>query len=233
MTLAVPLSGREVAAACRLHQQIIQFRLPDAALIRLGEVLPGFDAEACLLKSVAINTLYATQVYAISRMAQQLHVALAKINSKEVGPELVEKIASLPTGKPGKSRKFVSFAAKFCHFYVDEKRFPIYDEAARNVIELHLGKRGYIRDSAHPYLAFCENLKRLRSEAGLKYQGRELDHYLWITGMYMRWLKQRNSKNPRVNADLLRVFKQPTPDQARELDVLLPAILGRAFKGKH
>lgn len=230
MTLAVPLSGREVAAALRLHRSITQFRIPDAALILLREALPGFGAEACLLKSVAINTLYATQVYAITRMAQQLHVALLKINTKTVGPKLVEKIASLPAGKRGKARKFVSFAAKFCHIYVDERRFPIYDEAARNVIELHLGKRGCVRDSAHPYLAFCENLKRLRVATGLKVQGRELDHYLWITGMYMRWLKERNSKNPRVNADLLRVFKQPTPDQARELDALLPPNLERIFR---
>lgn len=230
MALAVPLSAWEVDAACRLHQQIIQFRLPDAALLRLGKVLPGFDAEACLLKSVAINTLYATQVLAITRMARHIEVTLSNADLKTVAPELVEKIASLPSGTLGNTRQFISFAAKFCHFFVDQARFPIYDEAARNVIELHLGKAGCVRDSAHRYIAFCENLKRLRAAAGLKDQGRDLDHYLWITGMYMRWLKERNSKNPRVNADLLRIFRKPKPEQAAELDAALPPDLDRVFK---
>jgi hypothetical protein len=196
----------------------------------LGKVLPEFDEEACLLKAVAVNTLYATQVLAITRMARYIESVLVNTELKVAGPELVERIASLPSDRPGKSRRHISFAAKFCHFYVDEDRFPIYDEAARNVIELHLGKKEYVINTDSPYLAFCENLKRLREGAKLQIQARELDRYLWITGMYMRWLKERHIKNPRVNADLLRVFRQPTPEQAAELDATLPLALDRAFK---
>lgn len=232
MVLSVPLLAQQVDAACRLHTLIGQLGQTDAALVRLGKVLPGFDGEACLLKTVAVNTLYATQVLAITRMARYIKSVLANTDLKAAGPELVERIALLPSDKPGKARQHVSFAAKFCHFYVDEDRFPIYDEAARNVIKLHLGKKEYIINTDSPYLAFCENLKRLRTGARLKEHGRELDRYLWITGMYMRWLKERHTKNPRVNADLLRAFRQPTRVQAAELDAMLPPTLNRAFKGE-
>jgi len=28
----------------------------------------------------------------------------------------------------------------------------------------------------------------------------ELDHYLWISGMYLKWLKECGEKRPRINA---------------------------------
>lgn len=169
----IPLRQEQVDAACRLHQTLQQWQRSDAALIRLRDALPGFDAETCLLKAVAVNTLYGTQVLAIVRMGEHVCQTL-KRTDLSVGPELVETIADLPKKEGDQSRRFVSFAAKFCHFFVDEKRFPIYDEAARDTLVLHLGKNR-TDDEKHPYRTFCENLKRLRDVSRISADGRELD----------------------------------------------------------
>jgi hypothetical protein len=47
--------------------------------------------------------------------------------------------------------------------------------------------------------------------------------------MYLRWLKERVKPQPRMNVEMLEVFRYPTVDQATELDALLPAILDRVF----
>jgi hypothetical protein len=220
----------QIDAACRLHQRLGQWWLSDAALKRLRETLPEFNRESCLIKSVAINALYGTQVLAIIRMAEHVETILRETDIGTAKIDLVERLASLPTNQNNTHRRFISFAAKFCHFFLDEKRFPIYDEAAREVIKLHLGKNGCVSDPAHPYSSFCENLARLRREASLQAPGRELDRYLWITGMYMKWLKVRSKQNPAMNAELQSIFSHPDREAAAELDVLLPACLDRPFK---
>lgn len=48
-------------------------------------------------------------------------------------------------------------------------------------------------------------------------------------GMYMRWLKQRDHRQPLVNEELLQFFKNPGPS-ASDLDAMLPSGLKRAFR---
>ncbi len=222
----VPLQPGQVEAACRLHSRLKQWQLSESALLQLHERVPGFDAEASLLKTVAVNAIYGTQVYATVRMAGWVEEVM-KESPRLTGPELVEKIAALPKrDDEEKSRTFISFTAKFCHFFVDPERYPIYDEAARSALKLHLGS-AYDSNTKHPYIAFCDNLFKLRELSRLNLSMRELDHYLWLTGMYMRWLKQRDHSSPLVNDELLRLFIKPGQDGG-DLEALLPPVLWRA-----
>jgi hypothetical protein len=59
--LAVPLTQKQIQVATELHDTLDQWRISDNALRRLRRVLPGFDEEACLLKSIAVNQLYGTR----------------------------------------------------------------------------------------------------------------------------------------------------------------------------
>jgi hypothetical protein len=228
MKLVVPLCQKQIGAAGRLRQQLRQWQLSDAALVALHEKLPGFEPEACLLKSVAVNAIYGTNVLAIVRVAKHVKDVLSRHDLSQAGAELVIELANAPEGKGQRSRKRTSFASKFCHFFIDAKRFPIYDDAACQALKLHLGKR----IKAHDYEAFCSCITQLKNLVGNGCDTRMLDHYLWLTGMYMRWLKGRKKENPKVNAELLELFNKPTKAQAAELDALLPAILDRAFKGE-
>jgi hypothetical protein len=163
--LSVPLTLKQIQIAGELHGLLEQWRLSDNALRRLHRALPGFDEESCLLKSIAVNQLYGTQVLAIIPMAKNVQRALSQPGATEKGAVLVDQIAALTLN--GKKRRCTGFAAKYCHFFVNEDGFPIYDEMAKQAIRLHLGEQ-YSRDSSSPYAIFCDNFGRLRAAIGFR-----------------------------------------------------------------
>jgi len=199
----------------------------DAALRRLREALPGFENEACLLKAVAVNSLYGTRLYALARMARHVQTVLAGADLRLAPIQLADQIAAMPRGPNEDQHRFTSFAAKFCHFFIDEERFPIYDEAARTVLKLHLNGADFVHDEQHPYVAFVSNFMRLKSLSGFVGSTRDLDRYLWLTGMYMKWIKTRNRKSVPVNVELQHLFNAPGIEAAQELECMLPAQLPR------
>src|SRR5260221_13206141 len=180
--LAVPLSMSQIETANRLYSKLLQWQVTDQALHALHVNLPGFDIEATLLKVVAINQLYGTNVYAVVRMAQHVTEVMQDANRME-DADLVKELASL------NSRKHLSFASKFAHFFIDMERFPIFDSYAAKMVAYHLGSHGQVRDSTHPYKAFVENIHSLKRFAGLSYTTRELDRYLWLAGLYQGWCR--------------------------------------------
>ena len=120
--LATPLTQKQIELATELHQTLDQWRLSDNALRRLRRALPELDEEACILKSIAVNSLYGTQVLAIIPMAKSVLSVLSRTSATDKGADLVDQIAALSHG--GKMRCCTSFAAKFCHFFIDENLFP-------------------------------------------------------------------------------------------------------------
>ncbi len=220
--LQEPLSQAQVAAACRFHDKLPEWCRSEAAIAKLRKAIPGFSGEDCLLKVAAVNAIYGTNVLAIVRMAEHVTKMMASAIIRE--RPLVDEIAALPT-KQGKNPDYrTSFASKFCHFFLDAEKFPIYDEAAREAFELHLGTND-APEKAFRYQAFCERFDRLRSEAKLNCTTRELDRYLWLTGMYMKWQKEKEEDRPKVNAELLRVFRDSASDA--DLRAFLPPVLLR------
>src|SRR5260221_10321553 len=213
MDLAVPLSMPQIEAANRLHQQLPQWQVTDRALHALKVHFPGFDAEATLLKVVAVNQLYGTNVYAVIRMAQHIAKVMSEADNME-NADLVEKLASL-TG-----RKHLSFASKFAHFFIDMERFPIYDSFAVKMVAYHLGRQGQVINVVHPYQAFIENINRLKERAHLSCTSKELDRYLWLAGLYQEWL---GSSAPQINVEVAQLFKSLSSDAAAELTGQIPA----------
>ncbi|MBE0614871.1 MAG: hypothetical protein IH604_14470 [Burkholderiales bacterium] len=229
-TINVPLPTLvQIQAAGRLHDRLAQWRMADAALLGLHQSMPGFDPVPCLLKAVVVNALYGTQVFAIVRMAEHIGGILRGRDIAAVGPDDVEAIADLPTVAGGGKRRFVSFAAKFCHFFIDAERFPIYDDAARVMLRHHLGSTGYLEDGKQPYVAFCRAFQKLRTDAHLVATSRDLDRYLWIAGMYLRWLGEREKEKPQLNVELRGLFDKPDKEAAKELDAMLPPSFSRPF----
>jgi hypothetical protein len=113
---------------------------------------------------------------------------------------------------PG-GRSNVSFAAKFCHFFVDEQMFHIYDDRACRALRHHLGKT-YQENTADRYLAFCNNLARLRDAFQIDAESRSLDRYLWITGSWIKW----KMPGTPINAELRALFaQQPRPLDLNEM----------------
>jgi hypothetical protein len=215
--LHVPLTLAQVEAANLLHDTMDQWKLTDRALQTLATLMPGWSDEESLIKCVSVNTLYGTQVFAIVRMAAHVnHI----FESGSIYPEtdLVERIARVDS-----HRNHVSFASKLCYFFVSN-RLPIYDEAARDALKFHLGRR-YITNRDSPYDGFRANLKALSQAAELNLDWRRLDRYLWLVGIYRRWLKDRE-----VNSEFRRLVSKPSSRQSELLDKLLPRSLERKFQ---
>lgn len=214
--LAVPLLASQVEAANSIHSRMQQWAVIDRGLGLLAERFPGFDREETLLKVAAINQLYGTNVFAVVRMAE--HVTDLMASRPQNDPRLVEQISFLPMA-PGQQsqRRYVSFASKFCHFFVDAERFPIYDSYAANTLGHHLGRRLLVRNADHPYQAYVANFKLLRERARLVCSTRELDIYLWVAGVYRRW---RARPDARINVEASSIFDRPSADVITELEKL-------------
>jgi hypothetical protein len=118
----------QIEAVTRIHQAMRQWTTTDQALAELAARFPDWGPLDSLLKVVAINTLYGTNVWAFSRMAEHVQAVMVATDLRTAGPELVERIAAMPDDKGGGGRRrHISFASKLVHFYVDPDRFPIYD----------------------------------------------------------------------------------------------------------
>jgi hypothetical protein len=208
--ISVPLTSVQIRAAGRIHQELRQWRDADAALRVLRDRCPDFGLESALLKVVAINSLYGTNLFAIHRMAAHVSMEMGNPDALTVGPELVERIACMPKG--GTEKKAIrrhSFASKFAHFFVNEDRFPIYDSYAVKMIRFHLGATAMSRSAANPYLAYVESIEQLSELSQQKGRLRDLDRYLWIAGQYRSW--RRDGEAP-LNGELKALFKNGHPD---------------------
>jgi hypothetical protein len=207
--LVVPLSMSQIEAANKLHRQLSQWRVTDNALYALQDRFPGFDNDATLLKVVAINQLYGTKVFAVIQMAEHIKDVMPR-EGKIADVDFVEELAKLPKME----RKYISFASKFAHFFMDVERFPIYDSYAVKMVAYHLGQQGLIKDAEHPYKAFIENLDRLKQYARLSCTTRELDHYLWLAGLYRVW---QGNQEQQMDKDKLKKSKRHINTEVAEL----------------
>jgi len=211
----VRLTGEQIAAAGALHSTLTQWQVTDNALSRLRDEMPGFGPEEALLKVVAVNALYGTNVFALGRAATHVGTVLNSADIAKAGPELVELLANIPTTPNARPKRYISFASKFANFFIDPERFPIYDSYAERMLVFHLGNLAE-RDPARPYEAFVASLAMLRREYGLQCSYRELDRYLWVGGLYRAHAKGKRA----LNAELLRLFEKPSAEQRTLLRLL-------------
>ena len=211
--LAVPLCQSQIEAAERLHRRLEGFTAAERGLDELREAFPGFTLGDVLLKAAAINSIYATNVFAIAKMAD--HIAAVWPRLAEDPVATVKTIAKMPSVK----NKFWCFASKFAHFFIAPERFPIYDSYARKTVAYHLGKKAP-RDSYPP---FFQDICDLRKLSGLSCSFRQLDHYLWLAGQYRKWLEWL-AKDGKVNigAEVRALFEDQSSEVKRDLKALCP-----------
>lgn len=213
---ASPIMQSQIDAANRLLLQLPTWQATERGFERLRIEFPGFDLPAVLMKAAAVNDLYSTRVYAIWRMAA--HIAEVGPNLPQDPVEAVLMIGRLPGGAGGTHR---SFASKYCHFFIDPERFPIYDSYCEQMVRHHLGSEEAVGRDGDAFAAFKTNIDRLRELSGIEASYRELDRYLWLAGQYRDWLGRRDEAQ--INSELRGLFEAPPSDEAAEaLAALLP-----------
>jgi hypothetical protein len=159
--------------------------LTDQALTRLVAAFPdNHDAAAVLLKATTINSLYATNIYAIFQVAR--HICSLNIDPKlaQGSLDVVDEIARITL--KGKQKRNYSFATKYCSWHRPEV-YPIFDSYVERLLWAYRHQdrfAEYKRGETWYYPRYVEIIKQFRAHYGLSEFGfKELDKFLWQYGM--------------------------------------------------
>jgi hypothetical protein len=215
ITLKRPLTSKQLSAASSLHRRIPEWVAIDKALDDLSRLLPDFALSSCLLKVCAINQLYGTNVRSIGALAAHINRTMAKSRSSVTVAEL-----ATTTITDGRVFRYFSFASKFAHFFVDADRFAVYDSYALDSLRVHVAHSSLATtDAAQRYAAFVTLLSELRGLANLHCTNRELDRYLWLSGLY----RASRDGDTKINAEARRLFGMAAENAsvARDLELLI------------
>lgn len=161
-----------------------RFASPENAIQLLCEKFPDNESfESVLLKSIVINTLYATRIIDIRSVAE--HIAPLNIDEdiRNGVPEIVDTIAKMTI--KGKPRNNYSFATKYCSFH-NPTAYPIYDNFVDCLLweyrkQDHFAR--FYRKDLKSYKKFKQVLDEFRSFYGLEDVSlKALDNFLWGYG---------------------------------------------------
>jgi len=158
----------------------------DKGISKLVNAFPGnIELSDVLLKVAALNSLYATNIYAIYPVAQ--HIVSLQIDDRlaEQDLTLVHDIARIEIA--GKWRFNYSFASKYCAWHAPEC-YAIYDSYVdwllwRYQLEEQFFRGGFKRYELRNYPKFMSII--LAFKAHFRLQGvtiKEIDNFLWLYG---------------------------------------------------
>jgi len=191
------ITKTKIQGAQDLWNRIPAYAYTDASLQALAVRFPENDRESCLLKAAALNALYNTNVRHIVDVAEHIHRVLNAANQPK-GPELVNRMAETRTGN------LRSFASKYAHFFLDPNSYPIYDKYTLISLRLHLG-----HNLAEPksYSQYNDWFQRLISLTEQSFSIKQIDTYLWFSGMYHFHLQGETG----LSKDILKLFGSDDP----------------------
>jgi hypothetical protein len=203
MKLAIPLTESQLAAAGALHDMLEGWVAAERALDNLAATMPSnTEPDQVLVKTATLNQLYGTNLYHLHDMALNIVETFSSKADPEDECALVDHIADVPT-----SAKFHdSFASKYCHFFVDPQRFPLFDRYVPMTVRLHLGRGNYrCKVNAHIYRNLYADVTTLRAHLSFSPTVRELDRYLWLRGQW-ETLESKGEK-AKIGSEVKNLFK--------------------------
>jgi hypothetical protein len=211
---SITVTEQKLAAAARLYDGLEGWRTMVEVLDDLRYAYPSNqDLKAVLLKASVLNQLYFTNVLAIHDMAKHI-CEVFRSPQAPTGPSLVQRIAEVEFG--GKPRRFVSFASKYAHFFVDPSQYAIVDSYAGWALAVHLGEpKTRSEEWNREYAVFSRKIDWLRTRDGITVSLRHLDQYLWLYGCWMDYQQDRSKSNQRErlrNKEVKALFDQQSPD---------------------
>lgn len=174
-----------VEKACKEFDK--ENELVESALNKLFKDYPeNADIRQVLLKVVAVNTLYRTNIFAVEAVAGHIAQNVPNLDAslRSGDPAIVEKIARIRVGGDGKERNFFSFASKYCSWQ-NQNAFPIYDARVdKYLYDLQKEKKfsgAFMRrDDLYKYVNFHQIVSDLRGYFGLSaYSFKQIDKFMY------------------------------------------------------
>ena len=159
----------------------------ERALEELFNQFPGnSDLSHILLKVVALNRLYSTQILAVMDVTQHIHRNAQDMDSALAAgsPQIVNKIARVTVSVSGKERNNFSFATKYCSWHNPEA-YPVWDYCVDRYLwtlqkQDHFAP--FLKRNADlwDYPKFCEVIIAFRDFYGLdSFTFRDTDKFFW------------------------------------------------------
>ncbi len=157
----------------------------EMALAKLFGTFPNnTSADEVLLKVVALNSLYATNIYATREVADNIFRLDIDRKLEQHSLELVNEIA-LVTIK-GKTRRNYSFASKYCAWHSPET-YPIYDSYVDGLLWAYQKKHKFSNfnryDLWNSYPQYVKAVRDFQERFGLQqFTLKQVDNFLWLYG---------------------------------------------------
>ncbi len=173
-------------------EEMVDYRAQEDALnLLFHKHCPlNYKMEDILLKIVALNDFYSTNIYDVYSVARHfikeidLDILMAKGDE-----DLVDRLAKVKM-KNGKTKLFFSFATKYCSHHNPEG-YPIYDRYVCDVLKA-LRKLGKVSKFKNDDLKNFRKFKSVIDECikncnlvrpdGKPFTYKEVDRYLWLLG---------------------------------------------------
>lgn len=160
-------------------------RLTEEALdLLLSDFPENVELVHVLLKVVALNELYSTNIFSIEKVARhvaELHVDTFLANGSL---EVVDKIANVMI--EGKIRNNFSFATKYCNWH-NRAAYPMYDGNAVTCLVWYKDRDSFADfeddDNLRYSKTFFDVVDKFRDHYGLNsFTFKQLDKFLWRFG---------------------------------------------------
>jgi hypothetical protein len=161
----------------------------ERALAELFRQYPTNEDEAhVLLKVVALNRLYFTNIYAVHDVARHIYEHRQEVDgalkADPPSPDAVDKILELTI--LGTGRRFWSFATKYCSWHRPES-YPIWDSRVARYLRSLKGSPFTRPDNWTHYREFKDLMNRFRDFYNLhSFTFKEIDKFLYLSGEELR-----------------------------------------------
>ena len=142
------------------------------------------DINDVLLKTVALNDFYSTQIFSVYTVANHI-ITTSNIDKriKDGDETLVEEIQTVTIN--GKEKNFYSFATKYCSHH-NPSAFPIYDSYVSDMLYFFSKRDNFFKFtkvSLRNYRIFKKTISSFMNFYSLnQYSVKDIDKYLWQIG---------------------------------------------------
>lgn len=166
-----------------------QGRVTEAALRKLLLAFPNnTETDEVLLKVIALNQIYSTNIFAVQVVAEMIQAASIDAALQAGDPGVVHRIDRLKfTSAAGKAvdKSIYSFATKYCALH-QPRHYPIYDGLIATKLMEYSRRDQFARftyDDLRHYPTFKQIVLDFQAHYGLKeFTLRETDQFLWSLG---------------------------------------------------
>ena len=161
------------------------YAVVETALRKLFGTFPKNNcADEILLKVVALNSLYITNIYATSDVADNIFRRDIDRKLDQQSLDLVNEIATVTI--KGKLRRNYSFASKYCAWHLPEI-YPIYDSYVDALLWAYQKEYKFSdfarTDLWNSYPHYVTAIRDFQDHFGLQHFAlKQLDQFLWLYG---------------------------------------------------